>query len=95
MFDLDAMQGAFELLTSSWKPWLVIIPGLMAGLIGGAIPGLSGVMVLALFTVNHLHGSFYGFDVHDRHVYRRRLWQFNPEHPHGSARLVECSSSHV
>jgi len=48
MFNLDAMHGAIELLTGSWKPWLVIIPGLMAGLIGGAIPGLSGVMVLAL-----------------------------------------------
>jgi len=48
MFDVDAIKGAFDILMGSWTPWAVVIPGLMAGLVGGAIPGLSGVMVLAL-----------------------------------------------
>jgi len=48
VFDITAINGAFDLLTKSWGPWLVVIPGLVAGLVGGAIPGLSGVMVLAL-----------------------------------------------
>jgi len=55
MFDVDSINGAFSILTSSWKPWLVVIPGLMAGMVGGAIPGLSGVMVLALLLPITIH----------------------------------------
>ncbi len=55
MFDADSVNGAFSILTSSWGPWLVIIPGLMAGMVGGAIPGLSGVMVLALLLPITIH----------------------------------------
>ncbi|MEO3388162.1 tripartite tricarboxylate transporter permease [Mesorhizobium sp. CAU 1741] len=36
------------LLTSSWQPWLVIIPGLLVGLVGAALPGISGSLTLAL-----------------------------------------------
>jgi len=55
VFHLDSINGAFALLTSSWGPWLVVIPGLIAGLVGGAIPGLSGVMVLALLLPVTIH----------------------------------------
>jgi len=51
----EAVYHAFELLGRSWTPWLVVIPGLIAGLVGGAIPGLSGVMVLALLLPLTIH----------------------------------------
>jgi len=55
MFDNDTIHGSLEFLTGSWTPWLVVIPGLIAGLVGGAIPGLSGVMVLALLLPLTIH----------------------------------------
>jgi len=55
MLDSGAISGAAEILTSSWKPWAVIVPGLVAGMVGGAIPGLSGVMVLALLLPLTVH----------------------------------------
>jgi len=55
MFDGNAISGAMETLTSSWTPWLVVIPGLIAGMVGGAIPGLSGVMMLALLLPLTIH----------------------------------------
>jgi len=51
----ESVYHAFELLGRSWTPWLVVIPGLIAGLVGGAIPGLSGVMVLALLLPLTIH----------------------------------------
>jgi putative tricarboxylic transport membrane protein len=48
MIDIDAIVTAMQLLFGSWGPWLVIIPGLLIGLIAGAIPGVSGSMALAL-----------------------------------------------
>lgn len=48
MLDLVAMEAGFWLLFSSWEPWMVVIPGLFIGLIGGALPGISGTMTMAL-----------------------------------------------
>jgi len=55
MLDNDAINGAVKMLTSSWQPWIVVVPGLIAGMVGGAIPGLSGVMVLALLLPLTVH----------------------------------------
>ncbi|MYZ46588.1 tripartite tricarboxylate transporter permease [Propylenella binzhouense] len=48
MLDLNALGGAFDLLTSSFSPWLVVLPGLIIGLAAGAIPGVSGSMAMAV-----------------------------------------------
>lgn len=48
MLDFLAAQNGIALLTGSWEPWLVVIPGLLIGLIGGALPGISGTMTMAL-----------------------------------------------
>lgn len=48
MIDLGAAQSALALLGGSWEPWLVVIPGLLIGLIFGAVPGLQGSMAMAI-----------------------------------------------
>jgi putative tricarboxylic transport membrane protein len=48
MIDFDAVSGGLTLLGSSGEAWLYVIPGLLLGLIAGAIPGLSVVVALAL-----------------------------------------------
>ena len=48
MSNLVALHGAFDLLTSSWHPWLVVVPGLLIGLIFHAIPGLTTSMAIAV-----------------------------------------------
>lgn len=58
LVDLGAMGGAFELLTSSWQPWLVVVPGLIIGMIFGSIPGLSTSMAMAIFLPLTLHMNF-------------------------------------
>jgi len=55
MFDVESIKGAIDILHNSWTPWIVVIPGLIAGVVGGAIPGLSGVMVLALLLPVTIH----------------------------------------
>lgn len=49
MIDPDAVAGAVALLTSSWQPWLVVIPGIIIGLVFGAIPGLQISIAMAVF----------------------------------------------
>lgn len=48
MIDGQAVAGAIELLGSDALVWVVIVPGLLIGLLVGAIPGLTGSMGLAL-----------------------------------------------
>ena len=43
------MLGALHLLTGSWEPWLVVVPGLLIGLLFHAIPGLTTSIAIALF----------------------------------------------
>lgn len=49
MIDFSALGGALHLLSGSWQPWLVLIPGLLVGLLFHAIPGLTTSMAIALF----------------------------------------------
>jgi putative tricarboxylic transport membrane protein len=49
MFDLTAIDGAFGIMGSAQSSWLLIIPGLLVGLIFGALPGISVTMAMALF----------------------------------------------
>lgn len=48
MIDLDALNAAFHLLSGSWQPWLVVVPGLLIGLFVHAVPGLTTSMALAI-----------------------------------------------
>jgi putative tricarboxylic transport membrane protein len=48
MIDFGAAYGAMTLLGSSAEAWTYIVPGLLLGLIAGAIPGLSVVVAMAL-----------------------------------------------
>ncbi|TDE34647.1 tripartite tricarboxylate transporter permease [Antarcticimicrobium sediminis] len=49
MIDFTALSAALELMFSSFGPWIFVIPGLLIGLIFGAIPGLQVSMAMALF----------------------------------------------
>ncbi|SDX68479.1 putative tricarboxylic transport membrane protein [Albimonas donghaensis] len=49
MIDATAFASALDLLTQSWQPWLVVPPGLLIGLIFGAVPGLSVPVAMAIF----------------------------------------------
>ncbi|PTW46588.1 MULTISPECIES: tripartite tricarboxylate transporter permease [Rhodovulum] len=49
MIDHFALSQAFDLLFSSFSPWLWVIPGLLIGLIFGSIPGLQISMAMAIF----------------------------------------------
>lgn len=59
IIDFQAVSRAFDLLGSSWVPWAVIIPGLLIGLIGGGLPGISGTMTLALALPFTLYMDFF------------------------------------
>ncbi len=48
MIDLGALAAAVHLLTSSWQPWLVVVPGIFIGLAIHAVPGLTTSMALAI-----------------------------------------------
>ena len=58
MIDFDALHKAIDLLSSSWLPWLVVIPGLLIGLIFGAIPGLNIPVAMAVFLPITAHMDF-------------------------------------
>ncbi|MEN9774794.1 MAG: hypothetical protein RL322_1864 [Pseudomonadota bacterium] len=49
MIDVQALAAAVDLMLASWQPWLVVIPGLLIGLVFGAIPGLSVPIAMAIF----------------------------------------------
>lgn len=49
MIDFPALADAISLLSTSWEPWLVVIPGLIIGLVFGCIPGLQTSMAMAVF----------------------------------------------
>ena len=48
MIDLQALLSAIHLLEGSYSAWLLTIPGLALGMIGGAIPGVSSALILAI-----------------------------------------------
>ncbi len=58
MIDFSAAASAIDLLFSSFTPWLVVIPGILIGLIFGAIPGLQISMAMAIFLPMTLYMDF-------------------------------------
>ncbi|VUX56386.1 conserved membrane protein of unknown function, partial [uncultured Woeseiaceae bacterium] len=58
MIDWPALQSAFEMLFSSASPWLVVVPGILIGLVFGAIPGLQISMAMAIFLPMTLYLNF-------------------------------------
>jgi putative tricarboxylic transport membrane protein len=58
MLDFTAVSSAFDLLTSSYTAWLYLIPGLLVGLVFGAMPGISITMAMAIFLPMTLYMDF-------------------------------------
>lgn len=58
MIDLTAVAQAVDLLFTSFSPWLVVLPGILIGLIFGAIPGLQISMAMAIFLPMTLYMDF-------------------------------------
>ena len=58
MIDWPALHSAFEMLFSSASPWLVVVPGILIGLVFGAIPGLQISMAMAIFLPMTLYLDF-------------------------------------
>ena len=48
MVDIPSLMQAVSLLTNSLEPWIIVPLGLLVGLLGGAAPGISGGMTLAI-----------------------------------------------
>lgn len=49
MIDFGPFLDAVHMLSTSWEPWLIVIPGLLIGLLFHAIPGLTTSIAIALF----------------------------------------------
>ncbi|MFW8564779.1 tripartite tricarboxylate transporter permease [Orrella sp. 11846] len=49
MFDFASIFDGLSLLTDSWHPWSLVIPGLIIGLVMGVIPGMQTSMAMAIF----------------------------------------------
>ena len=58
MIDLVASSAALQLLASSPDAWLWVIPGLVIGLVFGAMPGISITMAMAIFLPATLYMDF-------------------------------------
>ncbi len=58
MFDVAALQTSFDLLFTDFSPWLVVIPGILIGMLFGAIPGLQISMAMAIFLPMTLYMDF-------------------------------------
>lgn len=58
MVDVEALSSGLSLLFSSATPWLIVVPGILIGLIFGAIPGLQISMAMAIFLPMTLYMDF-------------------------------------
>ncbi|MPZ12237.1 MAG: hypothetical protein GEU89_18800, partial [Kiloniellaceae bacterium] len=58
MLDLNAIDDALTLLSSSYIAWVYLIPGLLIGLFFGAMPGISITMAMAIFLPLTLYMDF-------------------------------------
>ena len=58
MIDLDALQAGLGLIFSDFSPWLVVVPGILIGLVFGAVPGLQISMAMAIFLPMTLYMDF-------------------------------------
>lgn len=58
IIDPAALSGAIDILSAQWAPWLLIIPGLLIGLVAGAIPGFGPGAILAILLPVSYHLDF-------------------------------------
>ena len=58
MIDAVALDTALTLLSTSLDAWIWVIPGLLIGLVFGALPGISITMAMALFLPMTLYMEF-------------------------------------
>lgn len=58
MLDLGAVSSALDLLTSNASAWIYLVPGLVVGLVFGAMPGISITMAMAIFLPLTLYMDF-------------------------------------
>lgn len=58
MIELEALQEGMTQLFASPLTWLVVIPGLVIGMVFGAVPGLQISMAMAVFLPMTLYMSF-------------------------------------
>jgi len=58
MINIDDVNAGLSLLFSDFTPWLIVIPGILIGLIFGAIPGLQISMAMAIFLPLTLYMDF-------------------------------------
>jgi len=57
--DFEALQGSFALLSNVGDAWLWVVPGLLIGLVLGALPGISITMAMALCLPLSLYMEFF------------------------------------
>ncbi|MCB1340150.1 MAG: tripartite tricarboxylate transporter permease [Pseudooceanicola sp.] len=58
MIDTAAMGQAMDLLSAQWAPWLLIVPGLLLGLLAGAVPGFGPGAMFAIMLPVAYHLDF-------------------------------------
>lgn len=58
MFDMADLTSAFGILTGNPSAWFMLIPGLLVGLVFGAMPGISITMAMALFLPMTMYFDF-------------------------------------
>lgn len=58
MIDWTSLSDAVAFLSSDISPWVVVVPGLLIGLIFGAIPGIQISMAMAIFLPMTLYMDF-------------------------------------
>lgn len=58
MIDLDATASAISLLSTDPMAWMVIAPGILIGLLAGAIPGISASMAMVILLPFTLYMGF-------------------------------------
>lgn len=58
LIDPASFQAALGMLFSDASPWLIVIPGIVIGLVFGAIPGLQISMAMAIFLPMTLYMDF-------------------------------------
>ena len=58
MIDLEAISGGLSLLFSDYSIWIVVVPGIIIGLVFGAMPGLQISMAMAIFLPLTLYMDF-------------------------------------
>jgi len=58
MINFEAVSAGLDLLFSDYTLWLIVIPGIIIGLVFGAIPGLQISMAMAIFLPLTLYMDF-------------------------------------